>query len=122
MKLVTCISKMSVREMIIIHCRVVYQSNVLPGQWTDYGFYGVVGREEGGGTKSSRAKKKIRRNISEPPIFTSFLFLIKKWIPFRCASVQQDVTDAASTKRKLKMRSSFKAFFFVGHVTLCVSC
>ena len=58
MKLVTCISKMSVREMIIIHCRVVYQSNVLPGQWTDYGFYGVVGREEGGETKSSRAKKK----------------------------------------------------------------
>ena len=114
MKLVTCISKMSVREMIIIHCRVVYQSNVLPVlQWTDYGFYGVVGRE-GGGTKSSRAKKKIRTNISEPPIFTSFLFLIKKWIPFRCASVQQDVTDAASTKRKLKMRSSFKAFFCCG--------
>ena len=50
MKLVTCISKMSVREMIIIHCRVVYQSNVLPVlQWTDYGCYGVVGRKEGGG-------------------------------------------------------------------------
>ena len=72
---------------------------------SDYGFYGVVGREEGGGTKSSRAKKK-------PPIFTSSLFLIQKWIPFRCASVQQDVTDAARTKRKHKMRSSFKAFFF----------
>ena len=78
---------------------------------SDYGFYGVVGREEGGGTKSSRAKKKIRRNISEPPIFTSSLFLIKKWIPFRCASVQRDFTDAARTKRKYKMRSSFKAFF-----------
>ena len=117
MKLVTCISKMSFMEMIIIHCRVVYQSNVLPVlQWTDYGCYGVVGRKEGGGgrTKSSRAKKKIRRNISEPPIFTSFLFLIKKWIPFRCASVQQDVTNAASTKRKHKMRSSFKAFFCCG--------
>ena len=100
--------------MIILHCRVVYQSNVLLGQWTDYWFYGVVGREEGGGTKSSRAKKKIRRNISEPPVFTSFLFLIKKWIPFRCASVKQDVTDAASTKRKHKMRSSFKAFFCCG--------
>ena len=105
---------MLMREMIILHCRVVYQSNVLPGQWTrlgmqscsDYGFYGVVGREGGGGTKSSRAKKK-------PPIFTSSLFLIKKWIPFRCASVQQDVTDAARTKRKHKMRCSFKAFFWV---------
>ena len=115
MKLVTCISKMSVREMIIIHCRVVYQSNVLPVlQWTDYGFYGVVGREEGGGLNPRELKKKIRRNISEPPIFTSFLFLIKKWIPFRCASVKQDVTDAASTKRKHKMRSSFKAFFCCG--------
>ena len=49
MKLITCISKMLMREMIILHCRVVYQSNVLMGQWTDYGFYGVVGREEGGG-------------------------------------------------------------------------
>ena len=47
--------------MIILHCRVVYQSNVLLGQWTDYGFYGVVGREEGGGTKSSRAKKKNKK-------------------------------------------------------------
>ena len=61
MKLVTCISKMSMREMIILHCRVAYQSNVLPGQWTDYGFHGVVGREEGGGTKSSRAKKKNKK-------------------------------------------------------------
>ena len=77
------------------------------------GFMGWWGGRRGG-TKSSRAKKKIRRNISEPPIFTSFLFLIKKWIPFRCASVQQDVTNAASTKRKLKMRSSFKAFFCCG--------
>ena len=74
------------REMIILHCRVVYQSNVLLGQWTDYGFYGVVGREEGGGINPGELKKKIRRNISEPPIFTSFLFLIKKWITFRCAS------------------------------------
>ena len=59
MKLVTCISKMSVREMIIIHCRVVYQSNVLPVlQWTDYGFYGVVGREEGVGGLNPRELKK----------------------------------------------------------------
>ena len=64
---------------------------------SDYGFYGVVGKgEEGGGGLNPRElKKKIRRNISEPPIFTSSLFLTNKWIPFRCASVQQDVTDAA---------------------------
>lgn len=58
MKLVTCISKMSMREMIILHCRVAYQSNVLPGQWTDYGFHGVVGREEGGGELNPRELKK----------------------------------------------------------------
>ena len=47
--------------MIIIHCRVVYQSNVLPGQWTDYGFYGVVGREEGGRLNSRELKKKNKK-------------------------------------------------------------
>ena len=52
---------MSVREMIIIHCRVVYQSNVLPGQWTDYGFYGVVGREEGGRLNPRELKKKNKK-------------------------------------------------------------
>ena len=64
---------------------------------SDYGFYGVVGKgEEGGGLnpRELKKKKKIRRNISELPIFTSSLFLTNKWIPFRCASVQQDVTDA----------------------------
>ena len=81
--------------------------------FSDYEFCGVVVRGGGGGggegkTKSPLVKK--RRNVSEPSIFTSSLFLINKWIPFCCASVQQDVTDAASTKRKHKMRSSFLPF------------
>ena len=49
------------REMIILHCRVAYQSNVLPGQWTDYGFHGVVGREEGGGLNPRELKKKKKK-------------------------------------------------------------
>ena len=57
--------------MIILHCRVVYQSNVLPGQWTwlgmqscsDYGFYGVVGREEGGEQNPHELKKKKKKHF-----------------------------------------------------------
>ena len=55
-------------------------------------------------------KLKKRRNVSEPSIFTSSLFLINKWIPFCCASVQQDVTDAARTIKKHKKRRSFLPF------------
>ena len=33
MKPVTGISTTLMKEVIILHCRVVYQSNVLPGQW-----------------------------------------------------------------------------------------
>ena len=122
-KPVTGISTTLMKEVIILHCRVVYQSNVLPGQWawlgmqsfSDYEFCGVVVRDGGGGGERERGrlnprKLKKRRNVSEPSIFTSSLFLINKWIPFCCASVQQDVTDAASTKRKHKMRSSFLPF------------
>ena len=86
MKPVTGISTTLMKEVIILHCRVVYQSNVLPGRWawlgmqsfSDYEFCGVG--------------------------------LINKWIPFCCASVQQDVTDAARTKEKHKKRNSFKPF------------
>ena len=76
-KPVTGISTTLMKEVIILHCRVVYQSNVLLGHWawlgmqssSDYGFCGVVvrgrgGREgEEGETKSPQVKKK-RRNIS----------------------------------------------------------
>ena len=84
---------------------------------SDYGFCGVVvvvrgrggGREgEEGETKSPQVKKKKKH--FEPSIFTSSLFLINKWIPFCCASVRQDVTDAARTKEKHKKRSSFLTF------------
>ena len=65
-------------------------------------------REEGE-TKSPQVKKKKKKHF-EPSIFTSSLFLINKWIPFCCASVRQDVTDAARTKEKHKKRSSFLTF------------
>ena len=84
---------------------------------SDYGFCGVVVRGRGGGrkereegeTKSPQVKKKKKKHF-EPSIFTSSLFLINKWIPFCCASVRQDVTDAARTKEKHKKRSSFLTF------------
>ena len=96
--------------------------------FSDYEFCGVVVRgggegERGRGEEGKRGrggegergrlnprKLKKRRNVSEPSIFTSSLFLINKWIPFCCASVQQDVTDAARTKEKHKKRNSFKPF------------
>ena len=65
-------------------------------------------REEGE-TKSPQVKKKKKKHF-EPSIITSSLFLINKWIPFCCASVWQDVTDAARTKEKHKKRSSFLTF------------
>ena len=80
--------------------------------FSDYGFFGVMVRDRGGGGRGRLNPRKLkkRRNVSEPSIFTSSLFLINKWIPFCCASVQQFVTDAASTRRKHKMRSSFLPF------------
>ena len=73
-KPVTGISTTLMKEVIILHCRVVYQSNVLPGQWawlgmqsfSDYEFCGVVVRGGGGGggegkTKSPQVKKKEKR-------------------------------------------------------------
>ena len=77
MKLVPGVSTTSMKEVIILHCRVVYQSNVLLGHWawlgmqssSDYGFCGVVvrcrgGREEEEGEIKSPQVKKKRRNIS----------------------------------------------------------
>ena len=77
-KPVTGISTTLMKEVIILHCRVVYQSNVLLGHWawlgmqssSDYGFCGVVVRGRGGGGKRKRGRlnprklKKKRRNIS----------------------------------------------------------
>ena len=74
-KPVTGISTTLMKEVIILHCRVVYQSNVLPCQWewlgmqsfSDYGFFGVMVRDRGGGgrgegeTKSPQVKKKKKR-------------------------------------------------------------
>ena len=97
MKLVPGISTTLMKEVITLHCRVVYQSNVLHFE-----------REEGE-TKSPQVKKKKKKHF-EPSIITSSLFLINKWIPFCCASVRQDVTDAARTKEKHKKRSSFLTF------------
>ena len=72
-KPVTGSSTTLMKEVIILHCRVVYQSNVLPGQWawlgmqsfSDYEFCGVVVRGGGWGggrgegkTKSPQVKKK----------------------------------------------------------------
>ena len=92
MKPVTGISTTLMKEVIILHCRVVYQSNVLPCQWewlgmqsfSDYGFFGVIVRDRGGGGRGRLNPRKLkkRRNVSEPSIFTSSLFLINKWIPF----------------------------------------
>ena len=63
MKLVTCISKMSMREMIILHCRVVYQSNVLLGQWTDYGFLWGGGEGGRGGLNPRELKKNKKKHF-----------------------------------------------------------
>ena len=71
---------------------------------------GSGGRGEGERGRLNPRKLKKRRNVSEPSIFTSSLFLINKWIPFCCASVQQYVTDAARTIKKHKKRSSFLPF------------
>ena len=80
--------------------------------FSDYGFFGVMVRDRGGGERGRLNPRKLkkRRNVSEPSIFTSSLFLINKWIPFCCASVQQYVTDAARTIKKHKKRSSFLPF------------
>ena len=64
-KPVTGISTTLMKEVIILHCRVVYQSNVLPGQWawlgmqsfSDYEFCGVVVRDGGGGGEGERGRE-----------------------------------------------------------------
>ena len=123
MKLITCISKMLMREMIILHCRVVYQSNVLPGQWTrlgmqscsDYGFYGVVGREEGGEQNPHKLKKSLR--FLPLPSFS-----FKNGFHFVVHLFNKTLQMLQVRKGSSRCAAVSKPFFVVGHVTLCVSC
>ena len=69
----------------------------------------------GGGGKRKRGRLNPRKLKKKGGTFRAvdfylFPLLINKWIPFCCASVQQDVTDAARTKEKHKKRNSFKPF------------
>ena len=108
--------------MIIIHCRVVYQSNVLPGQWTDYGFYGVVGREEGGGLNPRELKKKYEETFLSLRFLPLSSFSLKNGFHFVVHLFNKTLQMLQVRKGSTRCAAVSKPFFVVGHVTLCVSC
>ena len=110
------------REMIILHCRVVYQSNVLLGQWTDYWFYGVVGREEGGGLNPRELKKKKEETFLSLRSLPLSSFSLKNGFHFVVHLFNKTLQMLQVRKGSTRCAAVSKPFFVVGHVTLCVSC